>query len=119
MWYGRNCASDDCDCGRITLLEALERMNPGDRGGAVKMHAAEMRRLFEHFWSGQALLSGASRSIGEACSSCLIHGAGHVVETYENACMMAEEFGEALAAYAYELMVGEPRFSPVGEEEAP
>lgn len=101
---------DGCDCGRVSLLYVLEKLPPEERGRAVALHAEEMRGLYEHFWAGQGLVSGAADAIGEACSSCLTEGAVHVWEIYENACELAEEFGEALAAYAYQLFVGEPRY---------
>lgn len=108
-WWRENCDEEDCQCGQVTLLLVLEHLEPEDRGEAVSMHAEEMRNLFEHFWAGQGLVSGASGTIGDACSSCLTEGAAHVWEIYETACELAEEFGEALAAYAYQLFVGEPR----------
>jgi len=112
VWWWREdgCDGIACACGRVTLLEALQRLDAPDRGDAVRLHADEMRTLFEHFWAGQALVSGASQSIGDACVSCLTEGVGHVWDVYGQAGALAEEFGEALAAYAYELMVGEPRF---------
>jgi len=110
-WYTAECAGGyECTCGPITLLEALERLEPSERGTAVRLHAEEMRALYDHFWSGQGLVSGACNNIGYACVSCISEGTDHVWDVYEDACVLAEEFGEALAAYAYELMVGEPRF---------
>lgn len=110
-WWGEtNCDGVACACGRLTLLEALQRLAPDERGEAIKLHADEMRTLFDHFWGGQGLVSGASTRIGNACPDCLIEGAPHVWDVYENAGLLAEEFGEALAAYAYELFVGEPRY---------
>jgi hypothetical protein len=110
-WHTDSCTGGyECACGPLTLLEALERLEPVERGTAVRLHAEEMRSLYDHFWSGQGLVSGASSNIGNACVSCIAEGAVHVWNIYEDACLLAEEFGEALAAYAYELMVGEPRF---------
>jgi hypothetical protein len=109
-WWREDCPEDEeCRCGQVSLLLVLEHLDPQDRGNAVTLHAEEMRNLYEHFWAGQGLVSGASGTIGEACSSCLTEGAAHVWEIYEAACELAEEFGEALAAYAYQLFVGEPR----------
>jgi len=122
VWWWEENGCDGglaCVCGRLTLLEALERLEPGQRGRAVRLHADEMRNLYDHFWSGQGLVSGARIEIGNACVHCLTEGASHVWDVYENACILAEEFGEALAAYAYELMVGEPRFqSPGGHRDS-
>lgn len=118
-WYTDACTGGyECACGPITLLEALERLEPAERGTAVRLHAEEMRSLYDHFWSGQGLVSGACSNIGDACVSCISEGASHVWDVYEDACILAEEFGEALAAYAYELMVGEPRFHPPGQQRA-
>ena len=114
-WWERHACEggSGCPCGPVTLLEALERLEPQDRGNAVRAHAEEMRNLYDHFWSGQGFVSGATANIGNACVSCIAEGAPHVWDVYEDACVLAEEFGEALAAYAYELMVGEPRFHPL------
>jgi hypothetical protein len=113
-WELHECAGGEhCLCGPVTLLEALERLDAQDRGLAVRIHAEEMRDLYDHFWSGQGFVSGATANIGDACVSCIAEGAPHVWDVYEDACILAEEFGEALAAYAYELMVGEPRFRPL------
>lgn len=118
-WYTGACTGGyECACGPITLLEALERLDPAERGTAVRLHAEEMRALYDHFWSGQGLVSGACSNIGNACVSCIAEGAAHVWDVYEDACILAEEFGEALAAYAYELMVGEPRFHPPDQRPA-
>lgn len=112
-WHVTACTGGyECSCGPLTLLEALERLDPSERGTAVRLHADEMRALYDHFWSGQGLVSGSCSNIGDACVSCIAEGAAHVWDVYEDACLLAEEFGEALAAYAYELMVGEPRFHP-------
>jgi len=107
MWDD-DCEAETCNCGQTSLLLVLEYVAPEERAELVMQHAEEMRGLYEHFWAGQGLVSGASRIIGEACSSCLIEGAAHVWDVYESACELAEEFGEALAAYAYKLFVGEP-----------
>lgn len=112
-WFTSDtCDRVTCNCGPITLLEALSRLHADQRGEAVKAHANQMRELYEHFWSGQGIVSGASMTIGDACPSCISDGTRHVWSVYENACILAEEFGEALAAYAYELFVGEPRYNP-------
>lgn len=111
-WSEAGCDGVACACGRLTLLEVLQRLSPDERGDAIKLHADEMRMLFDHFWGGQGLVSGVSKRIGNACPDCLIEGAAHVWDVYENAGLLAEEFGEALAAYAYELFVGEPRYVP-------
>ena len=115
-WCGDGCDGIACDCGQLTLLEALHRLPPDELSNAIKLHADEMRGLYEHFWGGQGLVSGASKRIGDACPECLVTGAPHVWGIYENASLMAEEFGEALAAYAYELFVGEPRYIPLDTE---
>jgi hypothetical protein len=109
-WEDRDCDRESCSCGRLSLLAALEYLDNAARTEAVRLHADEMRSLFEHFWAGQGMVSGASESIGEACAECIVSGAEHVWEVYGNACELAEELGEALAAYAYDLFVGEPRF---------
>ena len=111
VWWQSDseCDGTGCECGRVRLIYVLEKLPPEERGGAVALHAEEMRALYEHFWAGQGLVSGAADMIGDACSSCLTDGAVHVWEVYESACELAEEFGEALAAYAYQLFVGEPR----------
>lgn len=109
-WLDDDCDGSPCTCGRLTLLEALERLRPELRGEAIRAHADEMRRAYDHFWAGQAVASGVCTALGAVCVDCLVHGARHVWSVYEEASMLAEEFGEALAAYAYELMVGEPRY---------
>lgn len=114
-WEQRDCTEDTCQCGPVTLLEALEQLGESERAAIVKDHADEMRNLYDHFWAGQGLITGSSQHIGDACPDCLIGGAAHVWTIYENACTLAEEFGEALAAYAYELSMGQPRHPAHGE----
>jgi hypothetical protein len=109
-WFSDDCDGSPCTCGRLTLLEALERLQPGLRAEAVRAHADEMRRAYDHFWAGQAVASGVTTALGAVCVDCLVNGARHVWTIYEEASTLAEEFGEALSAYAYELLVGEPRY---------
>jgi len=121
VWWAHRDDCDGgtlCDCGRVTLLEALERLEPKDRDEAVRLHADEVRALYDHFWSGQGLVSGARLEIGEACVHCLTDGERHVRAVHDAARLMAEEFGEALAAYAYRLILGGARFHPQNGEAA-
>lgn len=110
-WREEGCSADcDCVCGPVTLLEACNCVESEERSGMIEEHAAKMRELFDHYWSGQGLVEGSSVEIGEACVDCLIDGAKHVYSVFENASRLAEELGEVLAAYHYHLIIGGTRY---------
>lgn len=113
IWWVESADCDTlCECGQVALIAALSILPQELHRDAVKMHGEQMRDLFSHFWSGQALITGTSSDVCDACSNCLTDGSEHVWEVYADACMLAEEFGEALASYAYDLLLGAPRYSP-------
>lgn len=116
LWWFEAYGCDggiECQCGPVTLLEVLSEIDAGERQTALDAHASTMRDLFDHFWSGQALLEGSTGKIGSACVSCLVDGHPHVWDVFEAATVLAEEFGEAVAAFATVVQLGEPRYDPI------
>lgn len=94
------CAGDvDCGCGPVTLLEVLGSVGAEDRAGVLAAHMRLLGELWSHFWSGQALTEGGTATIGDACVECLVDGHPHVYAVFSDATQMAEELGEALAAF--------------------
>jgi hypothetical protein len=94
------CDGDlDCGCGPVTLLEALGNVAVADRAGVLAAHMGLLEELWSHFWSGQALTEGGTATIGDACVECLVEGHAHVYSVFSDATQMAEELGEALAAF--------------------
>lgn len=113
IWWVESANCDTfCECGQVALIAALSMLPQDLHREAVTMHGEQMRDLFSHFWSGQALITGTSSDVCDACSNCLTDGTDHIWEVYADACLLAEEFGEALASYAYDLLLGAPRYSP-------
>ena len=116
LWWfeAYGCDGDyGCSCGPVTLLEVLSEIGTEHRQTALDAHTSAMRDLFDHFWSGQALLAGSTGKIGDACVSCLVEGHTHVWDVFEAATVLAEEFGEAIAAHATTVHLGEPRYDPI------
>lgn len=113
VWWFESDGCDagvNCVCGRATLLSVLSNIETEERPNALLAHVDAMRALFDHFWSGQALLDGQSSSIGDACATCLTSGHVHVWGVYAAACELAEELGEAMCAYEHKLWLGADRF---------
>ena len=113
MWWFEEEGCDGwetCGCGRSTLLDALCHIGQEGFEEAVAEHVNEMRKLYDHFWSGQGIIEGGSCEIGDACPACLTVGAPHVWDVYEAASDLAQELGEAVAAHHTRLQIGPARF---------
>ncbi len=113
-WFAEGACEGElnCHCGPVTLLEVLTRLEPDRRKEALSDHMIMMGELWSHHWSGQGLLDGGTASIGDACAECIINGANHVFDVRDAASSLAEELGEALAAYSCEIELGKPRWNP-------
>ena len=111
-WYSeQGCAGDlECGCGLVTLLEVLGRVDTAQRVGVLSAHMQLLAEMWSHYWSGQAILEGGSATIGDACVECLVDGPNHVYTLFSHATQMAEELGEALAAFECAITLGEPRW---------
>jgi hypothetical protein len=100
----------ECACGLVTLLEVLGRVDAVQRVGVLAAHMQLLAEAWSHYWSGQAILEGGSATIGDACVECLVDGPNHVYALFSHATQMAEELGEALAAFECAVTLGEPRW---------
>jgi hypothetical protein len=109
--YDECAGGENCECGPVTLLEALSWFEPGEGASLFNTHQEQGRALFDHFWSGHALCEGETTSIGDACANCLVEGFNHVWDVFDNAAKLAEETGEVLAAYEHTVVLGVNRFS--------
>jgi hypothetical protein len=111
-WFdGTDCAHDiDCACGPVTLLEVLMNVAALDRQAILTAHQARIAALWDHFWSGDALLAGRSTDLGTACAECLLSPLTHLPYLYETARELSSELGEALAAFHADVQLGAPRW---------
>jgi len=111
-WFDADdCNHDnDCDCGPVTLLEVLMYAAPADRQLVFDAHIRRVSELWDHFWSGDALSSGSSSEIGAACAECLVDASSHLPQLYNTAAELAEEIGEAMAAFRVSVALGQPRW---------
>ncbi len=102
---------DDCDCKPISLLEVLQdRIPAARRQDALEAHLGALRDIWDHFWSGDALVTGASLSINGACPSCITEGREHLGDVVDEARNLAEGLGEALAAFHSRIDIGLGRY---------
>ena len=113
-WFAEDTCSGPlhCHCGPVSLLEVLTRCEADTRAVTLARHMLLMEELWSHYWSGQGLLEGEASSIGDACAECLINGASHVYGIHSAAAELAEELGEALAAFATTITLGAPKWNP-------
>ena len=109
--YAECAGGEECECGPVTLLEALSWFDLKQGASLFSIHQEHGRALFDHFWSGHALCEGETMSIGDACANCLVEGFNHVWDVFDNAAKLAEETGEVLAAYEHTVVLGVNRFS--------
>ena len=103
----------DCNCTMVTLLEVLMGIAASNHQAALASHMQRSAELWDHFWSGEALLTNTSPSMRSACPSCLIEGISHVADLLSEARDLAAELGEALAAHHANVDLGLPRWPQV------
>jgi len=102
-----------CRCRPIGLLEVLQDHADGaERQGALDAHLGGLRGIWDHFWSGDALVNGSSELINGACSNCIAEGREHLGDVLDEARHLAEELGEALAAFHSRIDLGLDRYEP-------
>jgi len=102
---------EECLCRPAGLLEVLQDYAAsGDRQGALEAHLGALRDVWDHFWSGDALVNGEGELINGACPACLIEGREHLSEILDEARNLAEELGEALAAFHSHIDLGIDRY---------
>lgn len=102
---------DECECRPISLLEVLQDRIPAERRqDALEAHLGALRDIWDHFWSGDALVTGASLSINGACPSCIVEGREHLGDVVDEARNLAEGLGEALAAFHSRIDIGLGRY---------
>jgi hypothetical protein len=110
-WFDESaCRGDDCHCGPVTLLEVLTHSTEAARPGIVAAHVAHLANLWDHYWSGEALLSATSGQIGSACPECLLSGGAHIDDLGDAAQQLSGELGEAISAYHSLITLGPPRW---------
>ena len=103
--------TSDCRCRPMCLLEVLQDHAEGaERQGALEEHLDGLQGIWDHFWSGDALINGSSEHINGACSDCLVEGRGHLTDVLDEARNLAEELGEALAAFQSSISIGLDRY---------
>lgn len=108
-WFTRRgCVDGDegCGCGPVTLLEVLTRASEDNHMAVIAAHMNVMRQLYDHFWSGQGIISGSSERVLDACAGCLTNGPQHVWGVFDAAREMAQDLGEALAAHESVVSIG-------------
>jgi len=102
-----------CRCRPIGLLEVLQdHADVAERQGALDAHLGGLRGIWDHFWSGDALVNGSSELINGACSNCIAEGREHLGDVLDEARHLAEELGEALAAFHSRIDLGLDRYEP-------
>lgn len=103
---------EECKCRPMCLLEVLQDHAEGEeRQGALEEHLGGLQEIWDHFWSGDALINGSSEHINGACSDCLVEGRGHLTDVLDEARNLAEELGEALAAFQSSISIGLDRYN--------
>lgn len=112
-WWAvnRDCDHDgSCDCGFVTLLEVLHVIDPAERPAALAVHVAVMREVWDHYWSSHALVETASESLDGTCAWCIANGRSHLAGIGDEAAELAEQFGEAFAAFHGDVSLGQSRY---------
>lgn len=107
-WMAGSGSHDDaCTCRPLGLLEVLQdHADPKKRQSALEAHLSGLRGIWDHFWSGDALVNGSSDLINGACSNCIAEGRDHLSDVLDEARNLAEELGEALAAFHTQIDLG-------------
>ena len=102
---------DGCRCRPMGLLEVLQYHTTGTlRQDALEAHLAALQEVWDHFWSGDGIVNGSSDQINGACVACLVDGREHLGDVLEEARNLAEELGEALAAFHSHINIGLDRY---------
>jgi hypothetical protein len=112
-WWlaGSGSHDDTCTCRPLGLLEVLQdHADPNKRQSALEAHLSGLRGIWDHFWSGDALVNGSSDLINGACSNCIAEGREHLSDVLDEARNLAEELGEALAAFHTQIDLGLDRY---------
>jgi hypothetical protein len=112
-WWmsGAGPHDDTCTCRPLGLLEVLQdHTDPSKQREALAAHLSGLRGIWDHFWSGDALVNGASDSINGACSTCIAEGREHLDYILDEARNLAEELGEAIAAFHTQIDLGLCRY---------
>lgn len=113
-WWmvGSGLHGDTCTCRPLGLLEVLQdHAEPGNRQGALEAHLGGLRMIWDHFWSGDALVNGSCDLINGACSYCIAEGREHLGDVLDEARNLAEELGVALAAFHTQIDLGRDRYN--------
>jgi hypothetical protein len=96
-----------CRCGRVTLLEVLDTLTPGDQQAAIEAHNSLQHAVWNHFWSADALVCG-DEELGDVCADCFIEGGDHVVDLQTAAENLGVELAEAIAAHRLRIVFPDP-----------
>jgi hypothetical protein len=101
----------ECTCRPASLLETLQdHASSPDRQSALEAHLGALRDTWDHFWSGDSLINGEGERINGACPNCLVEGREHLGDILDEARNLAEELGEALAAFQSHIDLGIDRY---------
>jgi hypothetical protein len=119
-WRSGDNHGNDCRCGPVTLLEVLQDFVVGDgRQVALDAHLTVLHGAWDHFWSGDSLIRSGSSTIGGACAYCIGEGRTHLSDVLDEARSLAEDLGEALAAFKTNIAIGVGRYpDPSGDTDA-
>jgi len=111
-WFSEDDCVHDlyCTCGPISLLEVLTEIAPHRRQAALDAHVDRLNKLWDHYWSGDALQSPNMRHLGTACAECLVNPQTHLAILHESAAEFSEYLGQALAAFQFQLTIGSPHW---------
>lgn len=112
-WWNLSDAShdDDCRCHPVTLLEILQdHATGGTRQASLEAHLRALHNVWDHFWSGDAVINSGSDTLNGACAECLVGGRSHLEDVLDEARNLAEELGEALAAFHSRIDIGIDRY---------
>lgn len=103
--------ADGCRCRPMGLLEVLQYHTTGTlRQDALEAHLVALQEVWDHFWSGDGIVNGSSDQINGACVDCLVAGREHLGDVLDEARNLAEELGEALAAFHSHIDIGLDRY---------
>jgi hypothetical protein len=103
----------ECTCGPRPFVQVLQSdVGVDDRQGALNAHLDALRTTWDHYWSGDAALTGSSETLGGVCALCLGLGRAHVGDVGGDAHALADELGQALAAFNGEVALGADRYLP-------